>query len=222
MKITSRYLYIALSILLTNCASLDIGNNVAPGYVEAYQSINQAIFGYQTNIISKDLIYKIPYASLTVKIGKGPKGLLILESKNNEKELWVSSDNIFLEIASGKIISTKGLGNNLSGLILPKNSKRLSHVDEGFLYNYYYSFDNPALYNLKAGATFKLIGKEEVQLFDRSVKLFRIDEIIENKYLGWKVKNIYWLDDEGFVWKSEQNISPKLPTIYIEVTKKPS
>ena len=30
------------------------------------------------------------------------------------------------------------------------------------------------------------------------------------------------IDEYGFTWKSEQFISPKLPKIYIEVTKKPS
>jgi len=49
-----------------------------------------------------------------------------------------------------------------------------------------------------------------------------IEEVTLNKYLGWEVSNLYWMDDEGFIWKSEQNISPKLPTVYIEVTKKPS
>ena len=38
----------------------------------------------------------------------------------------------------------------------------------------------------------------------------------------WKVINRYWIDSEGYIWKSEQNISPKLPIIRIEVTKKPS
>ena len=43
-----------------------------------------------------------------------------------------------------------------------------------------------------------------------------------NKYLGWKVKNRFWYDSEAFIWKSEQHLSPKLPLIQIEVTKKPA
>ena len=57
---------------------------------------------------------------------------------------------------------------------------------------------------------------------DRKIKLNLIEEELHNKYLGWKVKNRFWYDSEGFIWKSEQHLSPKLPLIQIEVTKKPS
>ena len=40
-------------------------------------------------------------------------------------------------------------------------------------------------------------------------------------FLGWEVENSYWVDDKGFVWKSEQFISPKLPSFSVEITKKP-
>jgi hypothetical protein len=43
-----------------------------------------------------------------------------------------------------------------------------------------------------------------------------------NKHIGWRIKNLYWVDKELFIWKSEQYISPKIPKILIEVTKKPS
>ena len=43
-----------------------------------------------------------------------------------------------------------------------------------------------------------------------------------NKYIGWNSENKYWVDEDFFVWKSVQNISPKIPKIIIEVTKKPS
>ena len=49
-----------------------------------------------------------------------------------------------------------------------------------------------------------------------------IEEDLKNEYLGWSVTNKYWLDDEGYVWKSIQHISPKLPPFIIEVTKKPA
>ena len=65
------------------------------------------------------------------------------------------------------------------------------------------------------------VGKEEVDLFTQRKLLSKFEEIIENEYLGWKRKNIFWLDENGFVWKSVQNISPKLPQFEIIVTKKP-
>jgi hypothetical protein len=69
---------------------------------------------------------------------------------------------------------------------------------------------------------YKKLGKKEVSLLNGKMMLNLIEEVTFNKYLGWEVSNLYWMDDEGFIWKSEQNISPKLPTIYIEVTKNSS
>jgi hypothetical protein len=54
------------------------------------------------------------------------------------------------------------------------------------------------------------------------MELLLIEEELISRYLGWKIKNKYWIDDEGFVWKSIQTISPKIPPIEILITKKPS
>jgi hypothetical protein len=40
--------------------------------------------------------------------------------------------------------------------------------------------------------------------------------------VGWKGINKYWVDEDFFVWVSEQSLSPRLPYVYLEVTKKPS
>jgi hypothetical protein len=48
-----------------------------------------------------------------------------------------------------------------------------------------------------------------------------IEETVTSSEIAWSEINQYWVDESNFVWKSEQNISPRLPTIYYEVTKKP-
>ena len=68
--------------------------NIAPGYYETFKAINNAIFGYEDRIPTQ-LIQEIPYASMLLKIGKGPEGLLILESSNNDIHTWVSADGVY-------------------------------------------------------------------------------------------------------------------------------
>lgn len=211
-----------LVFCLAGCSSVKLSNNIAPGYIQAFQSINTALFGYETNIIPKELIYEIPYASMIVKIGKGPEGLMILESKKNENELWISADKVFIGLTNGRITSTKGLDNNLSDLIISKTISTLGTIEENKVYKHYYSYDRPQLYLLEVEATYKLRGYRNVSLFDRELPLNLIEEQLHNKYLGWKATNRYWHDSDGFIWKSEQMISPKLPVIQIEITKKPS
>ena len=78
--------------------------------------------GFESEFITRELVNNIPYASLTLKIGKGPKGLLILESLKNEKSYWVSADSIYLVIKDGRIIRTEGLENDLKAIIYPRIS----------------------------------------------------------------------------------------------------
>ena len=222
MTILRLVFFLLIYCSLNSCSSLPNSNRIAPGYVEAFQSIQKAIFGYESKTISSNLINSIPYASLILKIGKGPEGLLILESKRDNNEIWVSADEVYLTINNGRIVSTQGLINNLTNLTLPYKTSDLNSMEENMVYKYYYSYNPPTLNNLEVEAVIKQRGQVEVVILDENKDLFLIEEFINNDYLGWAVKNSFWIDEEGFVWKSEQNISPKLPTIYFEVTKKPS
>ena len=53
------------------------------------------------------------------------------------------------------------------------------------------------------------------------MKLRLVEEVITSDEIAWKEKNSYWLDENNYAWKSTQYISPKLPPISYEVTKKP-
>ena len=106
-------------IILSGCNSVPI-NNVAPGYLETFQSIKNALIGFEGNIITRELVDNIPYASMTLKIGKGPKGLMILESVMNEEYTWISADSIYLVIENGRIVKTEGLENDLKRIIFPR------------------------------------------------------------------------------------------------------
>lgn len=215
-----KVIFLAIYILvLSSCANLDT-NRIAPGYSDAYKALKE-YFLDDKKFISNQLISQIPYASMKVKIGRGQQGLLILESKTKFKEYWVSADNVYLEIEQGRIVASKGLENNLRENINQINFKELLRAKK-FDSIVYSSFDFPRLNNLKLKSNIKVIGKQSINLFSGTKELTLIEEVLINDYLGWSVLNKYWVDDSGYCWKSEQNISPLLPTFYLEVAKKPA
>ena len=217
MKALDKLVLIFLFSILSSCSAFDT-NRVAAGYVEAFKSISNLIYGYENNI-DPELIRRIPYASSLVKIGKGPYALMILESSENNRHTWVSADGVYLVTYEGRIVKTAGLGNNLTQFTKPKTSwGSLGMLQE---YTYYLSYDEPYLRDLKIEAEIVNEGLTSTKLFDREVKLNLIKEKLRNRYLGWEVENSYWVDDNGFVWKSKQFISPKLPSFEVEITKKP-
>ena len=167
------------------------------------------------------MINTIPYASSLLRIGNGPFGLLILEKKEGEVETWVSADGVLLQIERGRIIKTSGLQHNLIDFIMPDELMNFSKSEEIFITSYL-SFDNPQLSNLPVQSSFQDKGFRMVKLMNGKKNLKLVEEEIINIQLGWKVLNRYWLDENGFIWKSDQFISPRLPKFEIEVTKKPS
>lgn len=211
MKKFSTYLF-AL-IFLGSCATL---KNIAPGYYQAFNAIKVFYTGYESTITS-EMIEAIPYSSALLKIGNGPVGLIILESIQTNVETWVSADNVYIQIQNGKIIKTAGLNNNLISTV-----GSLSFSEDFNNYIVYLSYDYPELNNLEL--TNKLTKREvqEVELLSGVKRLTLYEETFENSYLNWRGVNQYWIDDTGYVLKSKQYISTKLPPIEIEVTKKPA
>ncbi len=214
---------IYILVFLSSCSVID-SNRIAPGYVQAFKAIKSATLGTENTDITLDLIDRIPYASLLVRIGNGPSGLMILESIEGNKSTWVSADGIYFVIQNGRIIKTQGLQNNLTNTNLPylySNSSFLEQSDKQNL-TFYYSYDKPFLANLELTASYDIGKPLPYQLLTQNIELTPIKESLNNKQIYWKHINRYWIDEYGFTWKSEQFISPKLPKIYIEVTKKPS
>ncbi len=209
---------IFLIIVISSCASIDT-NRIAPGYVQAFSAMKQLVLGVE-NDIDPEIIKGIPYASMLVRFGDGPTALMILESRVNDDYSWVSADGVYLVTNNGRIIKTYGLNNNLS----EKLTNHISWSDD--LYNSqkfisYYSFRDPDLINLKVTSSYLQKGDQAVSLTFNVKTLKLIEETIVSKDVGWDKTNRYWIDKDNFVWKSIQNISPRLPEVYIEVTKKP-
>lgn len=213
---------IGIYIILFQSCGID-KSRIAPGYAEAFLTIKNSLIGADNKVVTAELIERIPYASSKLKIGKGAPGLIILESINDNKETWVSADGLFLVIEDGRVIKSAGLFNNLVSLKFADNDfKDLidSRASEKLIF--YYSYDNPELIDMRVEVERRFVREEKVRLISGEKQLNLIEEKITNDYIGWKELNRFWVDNEDFVWKSEQFISPKLPRFNIEVTKKPA
>ena len=209
-------------VFLTSCSALP--PNVAGSFTQTFKAVGALVYGYEDYPITQDLIDQIPYASLRMKIGKGPAGLLILESINNNEYTWVSSDNIFITTRGGRIVRAQGLNNNLVDFFSSEPSfKELLRDDYLLEQARYISLDDPEVVNLKLRISYKKVSTEKITILNQQRDLILIEEKIENSYIRWNHTNKYWLDEEtGFVWQTLQEIAPNIPPIHIQITKKPS
>ena len=211
-----------LLLSLISCSALP--TNIANNFNQTFKAFKNLIYGYEDYPITQSLVKQIPYASLRMKIGKGPAGLLILESQKENSSTWVSADNIFIILKGGRIIRAEGLPNNLTDFLSsePSFKEIINKDDTGEVFRYI-SLDTPEVSNLKLSVTYKKGGHEEVSILGHKRKLLLIEERILNSYIRWEHINKYWVDEKtGYVWQSLQMIAPNLPPISIQITKKPS
>ena len=219
MSLKKIILISVIVLVFSSCQSIS-NENIAPGYKDTFISIKSAVFGYES-VISDDLINQIPYASMLLRIGKGPEGLVILESIKSQEYTWVSADGVYLVTENGRIIKTSGLLNNLKSI-----DKGFSSLNEiinlSSPITVYYNFSNPELRNLKLVLEYSLEGQEELMIMGQKKELTLIYENGFSPTLGWKFINKYWVDENFIVWKSIQHVTPKIPPIEMLLTKKPS
>ena len=217
-----KLLIFKIIIVLAGCSALP--PNVAGNFNQTFKAFSALIYGYEDYPINQALIDEIPYATLRMKIGKGPAGLLILESIDQDKYTWVSADNIYITTRGGRIIRAEGLNNNLVDFDSSEPSfKEL--IDGDYIQSQFrmISLDNPSVFNMKLKVSYKRVGFEEVIILDKKRELILIEETIENSYIKWEYNNKYWVDkNTGYVWQSIQEIAPNIPPIFIQITKKPS
>ena len=220
--IINKLLLIIVLLFIVSCSS--VPDNVAGNWKYSFETIKGAIFGYEDYPLTRELVDNIPYASMRLKIGKGSAGLLILETKNDDINTWVSSDEVRIVEKNGQIIRTLGLPNNLTSVRSPETNF-LDLVEKTEIKNFksFISLDNPEVFELKLNVRIIHEGVELVEILDKKYSLIHFIIEKENKYIRWKSKDHYWISPEdGFVWKSIQNISPDNPPFIMEVTKKPT
>ncbi len=211
---------LTLTFLLSACSA--IPNNIAPGYKETFNTMRTLIVGYEDDLITNELVSNIPYASMSLKIGKGPTGLIILESVAGDNYNWVSADSIYLVIRNGKVIKTEGLANDLFEVI--NSDKKFEEIfankkDKDIAY---YSYEDPQISNIKLDLSYQVKDKEMINILGKQKELIHIEENVKSSQFGWNFNNHYWVDDNFFVWKSLQTVNPKIPQFELTVTKKPS
>ena len=205
--------------LLGGCSQF---NYLSSSYSTSYDLLINR-FTDQESIIDKGLIDNIPYASSIISFGNNTKSLIILESTKGDKNTWISSDKIKIIESNGRVVRSIGLPSDLYSIQRPKfNFNKI--IKEGkYSYVAYYSFRNPLLNSLKVEVQSVKVGKEIIEILGLKKELILIEENLYSPLINWSAKNKYWYDPvTEFVWKSRQNISPRLPFIDIEVTKKPA
>jgi hypothetical protein len=212
------------SLIVSALAALTGGCGISPVWRNAFEVARFLTVGQPDVEITRDVVDKIPYATISAKIGKGPRSILVLMRVQGRDLYWVSADAATIVTRDGRIVKTAGLPDNLRVTMFDRPDPvafTLHDLKSDIEFRRTIDFDSGNLFGLRVVSTLSPIGTERISIAGLDIETVQIRE--ENTVLDsirWNFTNDYWVDSiDGFVWKSRQHISPKFAPIDFEVLK---
>ncbi len=209
-------LVLGASFLLSGCG-------LSPVSSAAFRALKIAVAGIPGAPLTREQITKIPYATLSAKIGKGPTSLLVLARKDADYLYWVSADRATLVTKHGRVVETSGFPENLRATAaqdLDPVANGLHRLDSPVAYSRTIDIDLKQNYGMRIDSVFEPVGPERISILDLDIRTLLVRETNIARTLNWQFYNYYWVDaEDGFVWKSRQHIARSFPPLIFEILK---
>jgi hypothetical protein len=211
----------ALIIILTLATSLAGCGNSAMSSAAGY--FREGILGGPDLAMSRADVLNIPYASIAVRLGRGPQAFVVLASQTNHIQHWVAADNHLIETQNGRITRTIGFDQDLTHTSFLNPDPLQAHLDPTKTYTLDRIIDltdhtpptgdSPAD-GLLVHATLTCQGPQTLTIIGVKTNTFLWAEKFTAPDIKWSQTNKYWQDQQTkTIWKSQQYIDPKLPKI---------
>ncbi len=208
------------SLLLGGCAN-------SPAISNALDVAKVQVFGHPDLPLRRSTIAKLPYASMTARVGKGPQALLLLARSDGEEQHWISRlDRSVLALRGGRVVRTFGFPENLKNTRADEIDPvdRLLHKLTGPVrHTRYIDLDRGPHFDLVMDSVFESLGPQKVRILELDFDTILVREKNSARTLNWRFENYYWVDpSDGFVWKSRQVIARSFPPVHFEILKPPA
>ena len=212
--VSRRHVLVSTAALLAGCGESSLGLTVA--------SATRLTIGVDVPI-KRSAVDNVPYATLGARIGRGPRGMLVLWAKEGSDLTWYSVDNVALVTRAGRVVRTAGLPENIRATRhLSPDPVALGLHRETNLIPWKREIDSiPELgYGMVIESAFRQRGAEKITIAEIEFDTIHVVERNVATTLSWTFENHYWVDPEdGFVWKSRQFIARAFGSIEIEILR---
>jgi hypothetical protein len=207
--------------LISGCAEL-------PLIVNASEAIKFAVMGAPNTEITRETISKVPYATISAKIGSGPRSLLVLGKQENGNNHWFSADQAVIVTRFGRIVQTSGFPENLTHTVSrnPDPVNRVLHLNRRksssskLRHIRMLDMETDKRFGVPVKSVFETVGPKEIEIAGIKIKTILVKEENTAFSINWSFTNFYWVDAfDGFIWKSRQHIARSFPPVDIELLK---
>ena len=218
------------SFLLGGCSLILSGCITSPIIGNAFDVAKAQVFGHPDLPLRRSTIAKLPYASMTARVGGGPQAVLLLARSQGDEQHWISGlDRSVLALRGGRVVKTFGFPENLKNTRADKIDPvdrllhRLDKQTGPLQHTRYIDLDQGPHYGLVVDSTFESLGHRKVRIVELDFETILVREKNLVRTLNWSFENLYWVDPaDGFVWKSTQTIARSFPPVQFQILKPPA
>ncbi|MEM7240035.1 MAG: YjbF family lipoprotein [Pseudomonadota bacterium] len=164
----------------------------------------------------------IPSALLALTVS-GQRAYVVPLTDNQGYLTYLDANRRGLVMHDGAITGTLGIGYDLQALKTQSddpvfNQTPVSRWPGQVNRVYQYLERDQGEFIVSLTCTFERVARERIEIVERSYDVIRIAETCTNQ--ARQITNLYWVEeDTGFVWKSQQWVSPQLPVFEIEIIR---
>jgi len=176
-------------------------NSCSTASGDLFSVVKNQIVGFSEPFITDKDIEVSKYSFMILRSGRGPYIRLVLNSYSNNTYEWISADNQKIYIYKGLIVKTINLEHDFE-IINYLDYDPLLVGDQFFSIN----FKNPRLFDAKLKIGTELTDESSENTNFGSMKKYLLNKEIAS--IGWRSKNVFWIDQEGNVLISSQEIHP--------------
>jgi hypothetical protein len=203
-------LVLALAPVLVGCG------NSAMSTVVGYMRLG-VLGGADLKLTHAD-VYKVPYASIGVRLGRGPQAFVVLAKLDGDDAQWLSADKHLIETRCGRITRTIGFDRDLTHTSFLTPDPLVSHLDPGQTYAVDRIVDvtdhtgktgDAPIDGILVRSVFSYDRAETVTILGQAISTNHWIETITAPDVKWSQTNEYWQDRQSrVIWKSRQNFAP--------------
>lgn len=159
----------------------------------------------------------VPYATLGVRLGSSDESMFVLAGKTGDDLRWVGGPRLAITTRQGRIVQTVGFNRNLTGFQSTAGGAPDSSQEN--VTSFTYDFAERGRYGVLVKCTEQNLGSEQITIIGVPHDTRHIAEDCEAPQLDWSFRNEFWTDSSGFIWKSQQYVSPDLDAFTLETLR---
>ena len=221
---TSEHYRPARRTVLTGGAALVLSGCTLPPVISSLATIVRVgALGVADAAFTNEYVAKLPYATISAKIGRGQRSLLVLARRDGPDLHWISSDRAVLVTRNGRLVRALGVAGGVDlrdtaeiaadpvaseSFSFPGRWMRVVDLGQGHTYG------------IPIESTFTIRGREVTAILDHQFDTLHVTEQSDAVGMRWRFTNEFWFDfTTGFCWKSIQHFAPDVAPVAIEVLK---